>query len=223
MSPKFFALVSLTAIAGLASASQAQNLLLNGSFESAGLPANGGSPSGATGWLGIGSNAGTRVTTDPTPQDGIADVLLTIPGGIGNSGVLQNSVNDGGLPSLVTPTQPLVFSFWIKGTFGDTGNLSYALRYLNNVGGIVASPAAGTLSAPGQISANSWTQYTFPLPAVNSPANALFVEFNAASGPLIAGNPTRVFLDNVSVTVVPEPATLGALASVSLLLTRRRR
>ena len=95
--------------------------------------------------------------------------------------MLQNSVLDGGLAPL-TPGDTPLFSFWAKGFAGDTGNVNFALRYLDGVGNILAD--SGPQFFQGAINTSTWTQINYNLGVVPAGASAAFVEFSQAIGPI---------------------------------------
>ncbi len=143
--------------------------------------------------------------------------------------MLQNSIEQGGLPALTAGDTP-VFSFWAKGNAGGTGNVLFALRYLDGVGNILAN--SNNQFFQGSINTTSWSQITYTLGAVPVGATAAFVEFSQGIGPIDAGNPAgKVLIDDlnlavVSVNAVPEPTTyalfLAGLAAIGAVVKRRR-
>lgn len=203
---KSLSIVSLAALALVASNASA-TYLANGGFEL-------GTGSDATGWIEGGSNSG-RVENNA--RSGIAAMRL-FANAPAASLALQNSVADGGLPDLVGG-ELLTLTIWAKGSTGDTGNVNYALRYLDMNGNILYN--SGTQFLNGLTS--SYQAYTFTPSAVPVGANAAFLELVGASGPTDPNRPLEVYIDDVSLVAIPEPTTLG-LASVALLgLARRRR
>jgi hypothetical protein len=205
----FVAVAALAAVSSFASAS----VIANGGFEA-------GSGAAAANWVQIGVVAPQRVV-GPGARTGEAFLQFETPL-VSNSVLLQNSVADGGGPDL-TPGPGYVLSFWLKGTLGTTGNINYALRYLNSVGGIVYNSGSQNIF-PGAVSADEWRQFGITGPAFPADANAVFIEIVSANGGDAGGQLNNsVSLDDVSVTVIPEPAAMGLLAPVGLLLARRRR
>ena len=93
---------------------------------------------------------------------------------------LQNSIVDGGLPPLTAGDTP-DFSFWVTGEQGTTGNLTYALRYLDSDDNILAD--TGAVFIGDLISWDEWTFISDSL-AVPLGATAALVEFSQAIGPI---------------------------------------
>jgi hypothetical protein len=216
MSMKSLSLVAAAALALCAGAAQAANGFANGGFEDAGVTTP------AASWLAAAS--GYSRSTDA--YSGNWSAQLASPA-LNAAVMLQNSIEQGGLPPLMAGDTP-TFSFWAKGTAGTTGNVLYALRYLDGTGNILAN--SGNQFFQGAINPNSWTQITYNLGPVPVGAVAAFVEFSQAIGPidgreLLAG---KVLIDDVSLSVaaIPEPSTyalmLAGLAGVGVLAKRRR-
>jgi hypothetical protein len=116
---------------------------------------------------------------------------------------VQNSVKDGNRPALVVGSTP-VLTFWAKGTAGGTGNVLFALRYLDGTGNIKADSMNQFFQ--GSINVNSWTKITFNLGVVPAGATAAFIEFSQGIGPIDAGNPAgKVLIDDLSLMVLTAP------------------
>lgn len=141
--------------------------------------------------------------------------------------MLQNSIDDGGLPDLTVGDTPKL-SFWAKGFAGGTGNVLFALRYLDGTGNILAN--SGNQFFQNSINTSSWTEITYNLVAVPTGAKAAFIEFSQGIGPIDAGLPAgRVLIDDLYLGVaapIPEPGTyalmLAGLVGVGALVRRRR-
>lgn len=137
--------------------------------------------------------------------------------------LLQNSVEDGMATPLVVGDTP-EFSFWAKGFAGTTGNVLYALRYLNSDGAILAD--SGLQFFQGAINEANYVQITYNLGAVPVGAESAFVEFSQAIGPIDANNAAGlVLIDDVALTssIIPEPTSLALLGVGGLALAARRR
>jgi hypothetical protein len=161
-------------------------LFANGGFETA------GTTTPAEAWL---SAAGgyTRNTTES--RSGGASAQLASPA-FNAAVMLQNSVEQGLRPALVVGSTP-VLRFWAKGTAGGTGNVLFALRYLDAVGNIKAN--SGNQFFESRINTTSWTQITYSLGPVPAGAVAAFIEFSQAIGPIDATNPPgKVLIDDLS-------------------------
>jgi hypothetical protein len=147
--------------------------------------------------------------------------------------MVQNSIDQGGLPPLVAGDTP-TFSFWAKGFAGTTGNVNYALRYLDGTGNILAT--SNNVFFQGLINTSSWTQITNNIGAVPVGAVAAFVEFSQNIGPIGTGPagenwlPGLVLIDDINLSVaapIPEPESyammLAGLGVIGSIVRRRRR
>lgn len=171
-------------------------LFANGGFEGgAGVTP----PTPAASWLQAAN--GYSLSTDARTGSFSAQLASAQ---FGAAVILQNSVEQGLRPPLLVGTSP-VLTFWAKGTAGATGNVLFALRYLDGVGNILANSQNQFFQ--GSINVNSWTQITYNLGAVPAGAVAAFIEFSQAIGPigigpagenLFAG---RVLIDDLSLRV----------------------
>lgn len=145
---------------------------------------------------------------------------------------LQNSIVDGGLAPL-TPGDTPDFSFWVTGEQGTTGNLTYALRYLDSDDNILADTGAVFI---GDLI--SWTEWTFISDSLAVPvgATAALVEFSQAIGPIgtskdgIVFEAGTVIIDDVwlgvvapSAVPVPAAAWLFGSALLGLAGVKRRK
>ena len=168
----------------------------NGGFETPGLTTP------ALGWLG--ANLGYTVTTDA--HSGLRAALLSANVTSTAAVLLQNSKDQGGLPDLVVG-ESLVLSFWAKGTPGTTGDLIYALRFLNSNGNILA-PTVGNsnVNFGALINPNSWTKITRAALLVPTGATAAFLEISSGIGPVDPANgffAGSVKIDDISLQRAP--------------------
>lgn len=209
------AIIIVSALFTGLSHAQTTNGFANGGFEDAGIATP------AASWLGAAS--GYSLSNDAF--EGLFSLELSSPQ-LNAAVALQNSSNDGLLPPLTVGDTPL-FSFQSKGFAGSTGNVLFALRYLDDNGVILYE--SGNQFFQGSINPNTWTEITLTPDAVPVGATTAFVEFSQAIGPingvdLLSGS---VLIDNVNLSVVsavPEPTTASLLGLVGLgILTRRRR
>ncbi len=241
MSFKSLSIVAAAALALCAGAAQAQVAgLANGGFEEAANSVG----EFANGWQ---TNSGAARSSAEAHSGSYSALLTITDGNPGGVGLFQNSVDHGGLMA-VDPanwgTAPTL-SFWIKGNTSETGNLNYALRYLNANGNILSTNFGSQTVWTGN-TVRDWTQIT-RTPNTLIPVNtaAVFLEMTLAAGPsgtFPGCGPTgsfcnwgtpAVYVDDVSITlanpvaVVPEPESyalmLAGLGVVGSIVRRRRR
>ena len=204
-------IVAVAALTLSAGAVQAANAFANGGFEISG----GGDQ--AQGWASAPGTGGyTRVCGGAGRTSDCAAQLMSPA--LNAAVALQDNVA-AGQPALVSGTNPL-FSFWAKGYEGDTGVLNYKLSYLSDIGGILStSNEQGIVLNDDR---NIWTQYSFDLGIVPVGANAAFIEFSQAIGPIGFDPPSggtyeggTVFIDdvNLEVAAVPVPAAVWLFGS----------
>lgn len=214
MSFKFLSIASAAVLVLSAGAAQAQGFA-NGGFETAG----GATP--AASWL----QAASGYTRSNDARTGSFSAQLASPA-FNAAVMLQNSVEQGGLAPL-TIGAPLVLNFWAKGTAGGTGNVLFALRYLDGIGNIMYN--SNNQFFQGSINPNTWSLISFTPPPVPAGSVAAFIEFSQGIGPIDGGNPAGVVrIDDLSLAVaVPEPGTyalmLAGLACMGGIAARRRR
>ena len=210
--------LAAAAVAGFAVSAQAQttNGFANGGFETAGVT------TAAASWL----QAAGGYTRSTDAHTGSFSAQLMSPA-FNAAVMLQNSVEQGGLPALTVGDTPTL-SFWAKGNAGGTGNVLFALRYLDGVGNILANSQNQFFQ--NSINQDTWTQITYTLAnGVPVGAVAAFVEFSQAIGPIEASLPAgKVLIDDLylSVTAVPEPESyamfMAGLGGLGFLIRRRR-
>jgi len=211
-----FKSLSVTAAAVLslfAGSAQAQGFA-NGGFETAG----GTTP--AASWL----QAASGYTRSADARTGGFSAQLASPA-LNAAVMLQNSVEQGGLAPL-TVGDALILNFWAKGTAGGTGNVLFALRYLDGIGNILYS--SGNQFFQGSINTSTWSNITFTPPSVPVGSVAAFIEFSQGIGPIEPGLPAGlVRIDDLSLAAaIPEPGTyalmLAGLVGVAAIARRRR-
>lgn len=214
MSIKSIAAAALVLCAGAAQAATV-NGFANGGFETV------GTTTAAASWLA--GAAGYSRSTDA--HTGSFSALLASPA-FNAAVMLQNSKEQGALPNLTVGDVPTL-TFWAKGTAGGTGNVLFALRYLDDIGNIKYN--SNNQFFQGLINPTTWTQISFTGGAVPVGATAAFIEFSQGIGPIDAGNPAgAVKIDDIYlgvVAAVPEPGTYALLlAGLAVLggVARRR-
>ena len=189
------AVVAMTMSAGAAQA----NVFVNGGFETVD-PSNSAL---AQNWLPAASGY-TRVCGGAGNGSDCAAQLMSP---ITNAAIfLQNSNALGGDP-LVVGTNPIL-TFDAKGFEGTSGVLNFALRYLDNAGGILSDSTPQNFGS--LINSSTWTGITYDLGAVPAGAVAAFLEISQAIGPFDDG---EVLIDNVDLSAVPVPAAVWLFGS----------
>jgi|GEM_PF-940756 len=205
-------------IFGTASNGLAQNLIVNGSFESGNYPwGNSGAgpdaadlPAGSTaitGWtLTLGCDVSALQPGNPygtVPEDGQVSIDLT--------GYQDHAPYGGVTQSISTvPGANYDLSFWVGIDNGNPADIGPAA--VTAFAGSASAVFANTLTGNG----NQWEQFNLPFTADSSPTTITVVGEFASSGHYIG-------LDNVSVAAVPEPASLSLLTLTAPALLARRR
>lgn len=201
MQPKWYMLPAacLLVLSLGAGAAFAANAIANGGFEDPtpiSPPPIGGVTSFANHWLS--APTGFPVVLSNVAHSGQYGAKLSVPTGFGGSTLFQNTVGDGGMPPLLPGDAP-VLTFWAKGDVGVTGNILFALRYLDINGAIVYN--SGNVFFQGLINPNTWTQITFAAPVVPPNGYAAFLEMNTAVGPILDNRPNEVYVDDMQLAV----------------------
>lgn len=225
MSFKSISMVAAAAMALCAGAAQADttNGFANGGFETVGMDTP------ALAWL----TAASGYTLSDDARSGSFSAQLASPA-FNAAVMLQNSIEQGELPPLTVGDTPEL-SFWAKGSAGGTGNVLFALRYLDGIGNILAN--SGNQFFQASINQEEWSEITYNLGAVPAGATAAFIEFSQGIGPIEEGLPAgKVLIDDLYLGVftegevvpppIPEPETyalmLLGLAAVGVAARRRR-
>lgn len=215
MTIKSLSIVAAAALALCAGAAQAAvtNGFANGGFETV------GDTTPAASWLA--AAAGYSLSTDARTGSYAANLSSPL---FNASVMLQNSIEQGGLPALTEGDTPTL-SFWAKGDVGPSGNVLFALRYLDGDGNILAN--SNNQFFQGAINTSTWREITYNLGAVPMGATAAFIEFSQGKGDL--GPLGSVLIDDLYLGVaapIPEPGTyamlLAGLGLVGTMVRRRR-
>jgi uncharacterized protein (TIGR03382 family) len=114
----------------------------------------------------------------------------------------------------------ITISFWAKG-INAAGGVNFA-EFFSEIdgGGTSASQILG--GAPLFASETDWTFYEFVTFAGPNVSGGVTLQFTATTGANI-GSTSELFIDNVSVTVIPAPGAMALLGMGGLVATRRRR
>lgn len=217
---KAHAAIATLLLAGTAGAATT-NGVANGGFETV------NSANQPVGWVGADS---VPATLSNVAHTGAHSVLLSVPGGFGGSGLLQDSVAHGGLAALTAANvgDTPVLSFWAKGDVSPTGNVKFGLSYMGETGNVLYD--SGLQFFQSDINSSGWTQISFQAAAIPTGTKAVFLLLNTAVGPLLDGRVNAVYIDDVQLTLttapVPEPETyallIAGLGVVGAIARRRR-
>lgn len=173
----------------------AQNLILNSGFNTGDL----------TDWTPLGAASGATVSVIPTggnPTD-YAWLDNTLEGY--NLALSQTTPNGSVVGSGIT----VDYSFDLLGGSQAAGGVDFIHIFDENSSGGVISQGPGLLG-PYFPSASSWTTYTGSFTTVAG-SDHLYIEFDATTGANV-GSTDQVGIDNVMLTVAPEPTTLSLAA-----------
>lgn len=119
----------------------------------------------------------------------------------------------------VTAGQEVTISFWAKGAAG-VGGVSFA-EFFSEIdgGGVSSSVLLG--GSPLFVGAD-WSFYSFTTNAGPDVSGGVTLQFAAITG-AVTGSTMQLFVDDVSVSVVPAPGSVALLGLGGLVATRRRR
>ena len=173
----------------------------NGGFEVAGF----GGPTDSFGWnqfaAGAAGSLSQRDGTSPR-TGGFAQHLVAL-GDVGMGAdalITQNSIGDGGRPSLQQNTQ-LSANFSAKLTLGPGGVMFYQLRILNGGGAIVAATGLGVATAGTGGAYQTYSMGPITVPAFGEAPNdvyAAFIEIKTSAGAFV-GSSAEGVIDDVNI------------------------
>lgn len=121
----------------------------------------------------------------------------------------------------VSPGDTVTISFDAKGS-GEAGGVHFA-EFFSEIDGGGTSSSAILGGAPLFPLSDAYTTYNFTTTAGADVSAGVTLQFVAATGANI-GSTSTLFIDNVSVSIVPEPTTaaLAGLGGLAMLGRRRR-
>ncbi len=200
---------ALAAIAFSGSLASAQNLLVDPSFE--GTLTFDGPPFVGT-WEGF-NNGGpnTSAFTTNMPRTGNQSLELNLGDPNGFAGAFQDVLAAAGTTA--------TFSVWHKDVLGTNGaGIEMRMEFRDSVGNTEIS-RTGNMTPASLGSEYEQFGFSAVVPAGADTIRAVYAIQSFGAAP-----PQKVFVDDASVTVIPEPASFAllGLASVALLSSRRR-
>ena len=120
----------------------------------------------------------------------------------------------------VSPGQDITISFWAKAE-NTGGGVNFAEFFSELDGGGTSKNEILGGGAP-LFAPNTWTFYSFMTTAGPDVSGGVTLQFTATTGANI-GDTSKIFIDDVSVSIIPAPATAAMLGLGGLVATRRRR
>ncbi len=186
----------------------AQNLIQNPGFNTGDL----------TGWTPINAASGATVSVIPTGGNPTDYGWLNNTLEAYNLALSQTTPNGSAAGAGLT----IDYSFDLLGGSQAAGGVDFIHIFDENSTGGVISQGPGLLG-PYFPSASGWTTYTGSFTTVAG-SDHLYIEFDATTG-ANSGSTDQMGVDNVVLTVVPEPTTLtlAAMGMVGIWTFRRRR
>lgn len=207
MSTKMIVSAFVATLATAAASSTAQiELTTNGGFETGDTSGWSYFPTPSSTFMADGSDSKTGAFSGNLENltDGSAAVIKQANMGIGQ----------------VSAGQEITISFWAKNING-VGGVNFA-EFFSEVDGGGVSSAEILGGAPLFASANDWTFYSFTTFAGPDVSAGVTLQLTATTGAII-GSTSQLLIDDVSVTIVPTPASAALLGLGGLVAVRRRR
>ena len=182
------------------------------------LTTNGGFETGDTsGWQSFPSTGSSFSAQSSIVFEGSFAGLLDNPTGTSAAVIKQANLGIG----MLQANQDVTISFWAQGSAAN-GGVHFAEFFTEIDGGGASS---STILGGGPLFlTNTWTQYQFTVnTGSNDISGGVTLQFAAVTGG-DQGSTSTFFIDNVSVSVVPEPTSAILLGGAGLgLMLRRRR
>jgi len=185
------------------------------------LTTNGGFETGDfTGWTQFPTGPDQQSITSTNPFAGNFAAEIDNQAVASNSLIKQANIGIG----IVSPGQEIKISFAARGSLG-VGAVAFA-EFFSELDGGGVSKAEILGGAPLALDAdpNVWKTFDFTTTAGPNVSGGVTLQLGATTA-AITGSAAHMFYDNVSVSVIPEPAsaTLLGLAGLGLLGALRRR
>lgn len=202
---KFTVLAYSIVLAGAAAAASGQiELTTNGGFETG----------DTSGWQSFPTGLSSFAASSDAFAGNFSGRLENLASG---SAALIKQANLG--IGTVTPFQQVTISFWAKGA-GEAGGVQFAEFFSEIDGGGVSSSVI--LGNQPLFVTDQWRPYSFTTLTGSNVSGGVTLQLVATTGANI-GSTSLLFVDNVSVTVIPAPASAALLGLGGLMAARRRR
>ncbi len=205
VSTRFVAAAAIATALSTTASAQIE-LTTNGNFETGDL----------TGWTSfVGPPNTFAITGDAASGTSAGVITNTMPPS--DAVIKQANIGIG----VVNPGDELIVKFDAKGTITGAGPVAFAEFFSELSGG--GTSAGGILSGGPLALTEAYQTFVFNVIAGPDVSGGVTLQFNAATG-AVSGSSIALFIDNVSVSTIPEPtsAALIGLSSLGLLARRRR-
>jgi MYXO-CTERM domain-containing protein len=197
-------LVSSVSVLAIAATVNAAELTTNGGFELG----------DTSGWLSFPTAGSTfNISTDTAGSLFAAEVFNNTS----TSAAVVKQANIG--VGIVNPGDMILITFAAKGSFAN-GGVAFAELFSEKAGGGVSN--SWLLGNAPLALTDSYKTFNFLVAAGTDVSGGITLQFASVAG-ADAGSVAVLFIDNVSVTVVPTPASGALLGLAGLVATRRRR
>lgn len=197
-------LVSSISVLAIAATVNAAELTTNGGFELG----------DTSGWLSFPTAGSTfNISTDTAGSMFAAEIFNNTA----TSAAVVKQANIG--VGVVNPGDMILITFAAKGSFAN-GGVAFAELFSEIAGGGVSN--SWLLGNAPLALTDSYKTFNFLVAAGTDVSGGITLQFASVTG-ADAGSVAVLFIDNVSVTVVPAPASGALLGLVGLVATRRRR